>query len=315
MLRGMDDPTHTTVTASPARPSHGRQPPAATLAVDAAWRAFAYCLHPRVIWLTLMPILLSATLLLGLGWWGWGDANEALRQALDRWSLSHSLLAWLDRMGLEGLRAALVPMLLLILVVPVVVVLSLLLVAWMITPSVVKLVRSRRFPVLASRHQTPMWRSVALSLSTTVAALGMLALTLPLWLIPLFALVVPPLIWGWLTYRVMAHDTLADFATPEEHAILLERHRTTLLLMGVVCGYLGAAPAAVWALGVLAIVLAPLILVVSLWLYTLVFVFSSLWFAHFLLAALTALRSEPLSSPSARAPASPPLSPPRSEHA
>ncbi|WP_286744751.1 EI24 domain-containing protein, partial [Aquabacterium sp. UBA2148] len=143
---------------------------------------------------------------------------------------------------------------------------------------------------------------VALSLASTVVALGALVLSLPLWLIPLFALVVPPLIWGWLTYRVMAHDTLADFATPQEQDTLIQRHRTTLLLMGVVCGYLGAAPAAVWALGVLAIVLAPFILVVSLWLYTLVFVFSSLWFAHFLLAALAALRAEPLPSSLANLP-------------
>lgn len=293
MLLGMDDTTPPVITASSV---NIRPLPGATLAADAAWRAIAYCLHPRVIWLTLLPIVLSATLLLGLAWWGWGDANVALRQVLDDWSLSQSLLSWLDRMGLEGLRAALVPLLLLILVVPCVVVLSLLLVAWLITPSVVKLVRTRRFPGLASRYQTPVWRSVAVSLAATSVALGALLLTLPLWLIPLFALVVPPLIWGWLTYRVMAHDTLADFATPEEQAALLKRHRSTLLAMGVVCGYLGAAPAAVWALGVLAIVLAPFILIVSLWLYTLVFVFSSLWFAHFLLAALSALRSNPFSA-------------------
>ena len=294
----MQAPTSPVPPSSPAQSANVHQAPAAPLAVDAAWRALAYCLHPRVIWLTLLPIVLSASLLLGLAWWGWGDANEALRQVLERWSLSQSLLGWLDGMGLQGLRAALVPVLLLILVVPLVVVLCLLLVAWMITPSVVKLVRGRRFAGLLARHQTPLWRSIALSLSTTVVALAALILTLPLWLIPLFALVVPPLIWGWLTYRVMAHDTLADVATPDEQSILLKRHRTTLLIMGVVCGYLGAAPAAVWAFGVLAIVLAPFVLVVSLWLYTLVFVFSSLWFAHFLLAALAALRAEPLSSSS-----------------
>lgn len=293
MLHGMDDTTPPVLHASP---SQLRQPPAAAQAIDAAWRALAYCLHPKVIWLTLLPIALSAALLLGLAWWGWSDANEALRQVLDRWSLSQSLLSWLDSMGWQGLRAMLVPVLLLILVVPLVVVLCLLLVAWMITPAVVKLVHSRRFPTLVARHQMPLWRSVAVSLATTVVALVALFVTLPLWLIPLFALVVPPLIWGWLTYRVMAHDTLSDLATPEEQAALLKRHRSTLLLMGVVCGYLGAAPAAVWALGVLAIVLAPFMLIVSLWLYTLVFVFSSLWFAHFLLAALTALRAEPMTA-------------------
>lgn len=310
MLPGMHDPTQTVI--APASASL-RQVPATALAIDAAWRAVAYCLHPRVIWLTLLPILLSAALLLGLGWWGWSDANAALRQALDNWSLSQSLLSWLDGMGLSGLRTALVPVLLLILVVPLVVVLTLLLVAWMITPSVVTLVRSRRFPNLASRHQTPVWRSVVWSLASTVVALVALFASLPLWLIPLFALVVPPLIWGWLTYRVMTHDTLADVATPEEQAALLQRHRTPLLMMGVICGYLGAAPAAVWALGVLAIVLAPFILVVSLWLYTLVFVFSSLWFAHYLLAALASLRAEPLPSE----PANPhnPLAPIPTEHA
>lgn len=262
------------------------------LAVDAAWRAAAYCLHPRVIWLTVLPILLSAALLLGLGWWGWSDANTALREALDHWSLSQTLLAWLDSIGLQAMRAALVPVLLLILVVPLVVILCLLLVAWMITPAAVKLVQGRRFPQLQARHQTPVWKSVTVSLVTSVVALGALLLSLPLWLFPLFALVVPPLIWGWLTYRVMAHDTLADLATPEEQQALIQRHRMPLLLMGVVCGYLGAAPAAIWALGVLAVVLAPFILVVSLWLYTLVFVFSSLWFAHYLLAALAAMRAE-----------------------
>ena len=34
----------------------------------------------------------------------------------------------------------------------------------------------------------------------------------------------------------------------------------------------------------LALVLAPFLILVSIWLYTLVFAFSSLWFAHYLLA-------------------------------
>ena len=64
--------------------------------------------------------------------------------------------------------------------------------------------------------------------------------------------------------------------------------------MGVVCGYLGAAPSAVWAMGAgfapAFVLLAP----VAIWVYTLVFVFSSLWFAHYALAALQALRQEPV---------------------
>lgn len=275
MLHGMDDTTPPVLHASP---SQLRQPPAAAQAIDAAWRALAYCLHPKVIWLTLLPIALSAALLLGLAWWGWSDANEALRQVLDRWSLSQSLLSWLDSMGWQGLRAMLVPVLLLILVVPLVVVLCLLLVAWMITPAVVKLVHSRRFPTLVARHQMPLWRSVAVSLATTVVALVALFVTLPLWLIPLFALVVPPLIWGWLTYRVMAFDALAEHASRQERIALFERHKMSLLVMGVVTGFLGAAPAVVWASGVLFVAAFFILIPLAIWIYTLVFVFSSLWF-------------------------------------
>ena len=56
--------------------------------------------------------------------------------------------------------------------------------------------------------------------------------------------------------------------------------------MGVLTGYLGAAPSVVWALGAMAIVLAPVLVPVAVWIYTLVFAFSALWYAHYTLAAL-----------------------------
>lgn len=264
-------------------------------ALEAAWRAALYCLLPRVMWLSCLPLVLAALVLGGLSWWGWSDANAAVRQALDSWSVSHAMLAWLDTMGWGHLRAMLVPLLLVLLCVPIVVVVCLLLVAGLMTPAVVRLVQQRRWPQLQSRHAAPWWQSLWWSGSASVLALAALVLTLPLWFVPFFAVLGPPIIWGWLTYRVMAFDTLADLASPEERETLLRQHRVPLLLMGVACGYLGAAPAALWALGALTLVLAPLVLVASVWLYTLVFVFSSLWFAHYLLAALAALRATPLS--------------------
>ena len=124
---------------------------------------------------------------------------------------------------------------------------------------------------------------------------------MPLWLIPPLVLIVPPLIWGWLTYRVMTFDALAEHASKAECAEIFKRHRMTLLLMGVVCGYLGAAPAIVWASGVLFIAAFFVLVPLAIWIYTLVFAFSSLWFIHFCLAALQQLRDEqrpdPLESP------------------
>lgn len=39
--------------------------------IDAAWRSLAYCLHPRVIYLSLLPLILAAVSLGLLTWFGW----------------------------------------------------------------------------------------------------------------------------------------------------------------------------------------------------------------------------------------------------
>ena len=60
--------------------------------------------------------------------------------------------------------------------------------------------------------------------------------------------------------------------------------------MGAGIGLLGAAPSLLWAVSALTLVFAPLVVLVSLWLYTMIFAFAALWSAHFMLAALQRLR-------------------------
>ena len=91
-------------------------------------------------------------------------------------------------------------------------------------------------------------------------------------------------------FRMEDIDVLAEHADAAERAALLREHRAPLLAIGVTCGYLGAAPSLIWAFGVLALPMAPLLLPVYVWLYTLVEVFAALWFAHYMLAALDARR-------------------------
>ena len=65
---------------------------------------------------------------------------------------------------------------------------------------------------------------------------------------------------------------------------------TTAQTGQTVTGYIGAAPSLLWAFSATALILAPLLIVVAVWMYTLVFAFSGLWFAHYALAALQRLR-------------------------
>jgi hypothetical protein len=107
----------------------------------------------------------------------------------------------------------------------------------------------------------------------------------------------PPLIWGWLTYRVMAFDALADHASADERREVFRRHRMWLLGIGVLTGYLGAAPSIIWASGALFAAAFVILVPLAIWIYTLVFAFSSLWFAHYCLAALERLRAESAAVP------------------
>jgi hypothetical protein len=58
---------------------------------------------------------------------------------------------------------------------------------------------------------------------------------------------------------------------------------------------MGAAPSLVWASGALFAAAFVILIPIAVWIYTLVFVFSALWYVHFLLAALNDMRSEPAS--------------------
>jgi Etoposide-induced protein 2.4 (EI24) len=260
--------------------------------VDSFWRAAAYCLHPKVILLSLLPLLFAVAVVLGLGWFYWEIAVASVRGTLEQWSLVVSFLAWLDSIGAAGFGTVLAPLIVVALAVPLIVVASLLLVAWLMTPALVELVAARRFATL-ERKRGAGWFSAALwSVGYMLFALLLLVLSLPLWFIPPFVLVLPPLIWGWLTYKVLSYDVLATHASADERRQLMRDERWPLLAIGIITGYLGAAPSLLWAVSAATLVLAPVLVVVSVWLYTLVFAFAALWFAHFALAALQRLRQQ-----------------------
>lgn len=268
--------------------------------LDAFWRAAAYCLHPRVIGLSLLPLLIGAVLSWLAYWLYWDAALAAAQAGLQGWPIVAAVVQWIERWAGSGVRAVMAPAIVVMLTMPVVVVISVLMVGLLMTPAIVNLVAGRRFPQLERRHGSGVLSSLWVSLSSTLLALVLLLLSLPLWFVPPLVLLLPPLIWGWLTYRVMSHDALAEHADAGERRDLLREHRLPLLAIGVVAGYLGAAPSLLWALNALTIVLAPLLIPLSVWLYTLVFAFSALWFVHYCLAELQRMRS--LAQPQQTAP-------------
>jgi len=275
------------------------------LFLDSFWRAVAYCFRPRVIALSFLPLVLMVALSLGLGSLFWESTLDWVRGALEASSFLNTIWGWLQSMGAGSLKVVLVPLIVIFAVTPVIVVLSLLMVAVFMTPTLTLLVAERRFPQLERKRGGSLVRSLVWSLGSTLLALVALVVSVPLWLIPPLILVLPPLIWGWLTYRVMAFDALAEHASIEERSEVFHKHRGWLLGMGLFCGYLGAAPSLIWASGALFAAAFVILVPLAIWIYTLVFAFSSLWFGHYCLAALQALRAEKALAAAAAAAAAP----------
>ncbi|WP_353365754.1 EI24 domain-containing protein [Acidovorax sp. FG27] len=259
---------------------------------DSFWRAAVYCLRPRVMALSLLPLLLIGLIAWAAGYLWWTPAVASVQQSLQSSDWLGLLWGWLRQFGVSDAAGALAPLLVVVAATPVIVLLAVLAVAVLMTPALVRLVAERRFPSLERKRGGSFIASLAWSLGSTLAALLALLISVPLWLVPPLVLVLPPLIWGWLTYRVMTFDALAEHASKEERLTLVSRHRLQLLGMGVLCGYLGAAPGIVWASGVVFAAAFIVLVPVAIWIYTLVFAFSSLWFTHYALAALEQLRRE-----------------------
>ena len=264
------------------------------LFMDSFWRALAYCLHPKVIMLSLLPLILMAVIVTGLGAMYWDLAVDTVRTGMEAGPVMGWAWTWLERVGLLNLKTVLAPLVIILAVTPVVMIMSLLAVSFMMTPALVGLVSTRRFPNLERKRGGSSWQSVLWTLISVILALGALILTLPLWWVPPLAILLPALIWGWLTYRVMTYDVLAEHASSQERVELMKRYRFQLLGMGVLTGAMGAAPSLVWASGALFAAAFVILIPVAVWIYTLVFIFSALWFVHFLLFALSSLREEPI---------------------
>ena len=203
------------------------------LFLDSFWRALAYCLMPRVITLSLLPLAMLMVLSVSWGYFYWAPTQDWVREMLASWQVLQSMMDWLQNNGAGELQAVMVPLVVIFAITPALVVVSLLAVSLMMTPALVDLVVQRRFAHLALKHGGTTLTSLAWTLGSTVIALLAMLISLPLWVVPPLMFIVPPLIWGWLSYRVMVYDALVAHASRDERLEIGRKHRVWLLLMGV----------------------------------------------------------------------------------
>jgi hypothetical protein len=254
-------------------------------------RAFGLALkgifNPWVLWLSLRPFLIGAMIWFGLLWLIWTPLLDWMKTLLTTSNFAEWITNMMPSFGWDIVRAVVVPYFSVVVLMPLIVVSILVLVSFTTVTSVLRHVeRQQQYQGLRQAKGGSFLGSLGVNIGSTCIFMVLVVITLPIWWIPPIFALIPPLLWGWLTMRLMSYDVLARHASHTERLELMEIYRWQLLAMGVIAGLLGAIPTFFWLSSIFVLVLFPFVSMFMMWIYSLVFIFASLWFTHYLLFAL-----------------------------
>ncbi|MBN9460961.1 MAG: EI24 domain-containing protein [Burkholderiales bacterium] len=235
-------------------------------------RAVLSQLHPKMLALLVVPFLVAIVFWIASAFLVWTPFTGWLQDWLFGGGLGGRLADWAAGHGMAGLREWIPALVALLVLVPMMFATAVVLVAVFAMPVVIRFLGGGAYRDVERRGSLALAASVWNALSAGVLfVLGYLA-TLPLWLIPPLALVVPWLWWSWLTARTMRFDSLAEHASGEERRAAIALQRREYFALALLVGALNYVP--------------PLFLVTP--------VLSALAFGHYSLALLRERRAAPV---------------------
>ena len=187
------------------------------------------------VWLyVLTPALLSLLLAIGLAIWALGWAVEQMMAfppmtLLVSWGLvwlAHILAylgGWMAIFALAYLMASL-------------------LAAIVIMPLMLRHLSQGEYRDVAAMGKDSFVAAAVNSIGASLIFIVAWVVTIPLWLIPGFSLLIPLLLMGWLNRRTFAYDALSMHATDGEWASLRAAQKTPLFMLGLTMALLAHIP-------------------------------------------------------------------------
>lgn len=233
-------------------------------------RAFISQLHPKMLAALFLPFVIALLGAIILLWFFWDPLNAWLNNEASGWGILNTIDQWMLAIGLFSLKLYLVPLLAMGILLPLSGILGLVIAAIFVMPIVLRHIEAREYQGISRQGQNATfvgaWNAIWVGIWF---CLGWL-LTMPLWLIPPFAMILPVFWWAFALNRMLRVDALVERASPIERRLLWRRYNRQFWLMGGCLALVNLFPPA-W-------------LVIP--------VFSALVFAHFGLEALRRLRAE-----------------------
>ena len=226
--------------------------------------AFRSLLHPRMLALTIWPMLIALAAWLGLAWFWWDHWSQWLSAMLS----ASDVVGWLEQHGFPGIVRYSVWVLLWLLLAPTILITALLIAAVIEMPLIVRFIAARDYPALERRCGGTVAGSIANALIAVLVFAALWVVTLPLWFTGVLAPLLPVVLSAYLNQRLFRYDALSEHASAEEYRAILESSWGRMYGLGALLALLYYVPL----------------------LNLLVPVLSGLAFTHFGLARLAELR-------------------------
>lgn len=195
-------------------------------------------LHPKMLALMLGPMLAALLFWLAAALFFWevwvNRLTEVMQNGFVQQWLAHGVLAVPSHY--------LISILLILLLLPAIYVTALLITSILAMPMMVAHVAQRAYPQLEYRHGGSTMGSVLNSVLATTAYIVAWVITLPLWLLPPLAIIVPLLLLAYFNQRLFRYDALAEHASQIEYKHIVAHDKKDYLLLGVAVGVLQFVP-------------------------------------------------------------------------
>lgn len=195
--------------------------------------------HPRMLWLMVWPMLVSLVI------WGVVAVVAWMRLAM---SLAAILKEWLEpalgfiRLDFGDATLIAAHVILFLLFVPLVYVTALFILGVFGMQKMVNYVAERSFAEVERRHGGTVAGSIGNGCAALGGMLGLLVLSLPLWLIPPLWPLIPLAVLTWGNQRLLRYDALAEHADKDEMARIFRERRASLYTLGFLLALLAFVP-------------------------------------------------------------------------
>jgi hypothetical protein len=188
-------------------------------------RTFANLKNGKVWLYVLTPALISLLLSVVLAVWALGAVVQHL--------LGYPPMTWLAAWGLLWLATILAYLGGWLAILAVAYLCASLLAAIVIMPLMLQHLSATEYRDVAPMGKDSFVAAAVNSVLASVIFVVAWLLTIPLWLIPGFSLLIPLLLMAWLNRRTFAYDALSMHATAAEWASLRQKNKAPLFMLGL----------------------------------------------------------------------------------